>query len=184
MQYNAENHYDDPMLKRLQVIYLEHYNFSRDRICEITHYVKATVRCYVSKFSYLLNKALQTFYHVVAPAIDSFREKHQLVYLFKFYDKDQNLICSKIGTTIRTVERRIKEEIRYYQKHNLPVDSALICSVMDCGDIPAEGAESILRAHFIAKYPQNYHKNDRFFDIDISTQDFNTIVKQYLPVAD
>ena len=86
MQYNAENHYDDPMLKRLQVIYLEHYNFSRDRICEITHYVKATVRCYVSKFSYLLNKALQTFYHVVAPAVDSFREK-----TFLFMERNQRL---------------------------------------------------------------------------------------------
>lgn len=184
MQYNAEVPQDTPYLKKLQVIYLEHYNFSRDRIKEITHYAKSTIRSYISQFSNLLSEALKTFYHIIAPAVDTFREKHQLVYLFKFYDKDERLLCSKIGTTTRTVEQRIKEEIRYYRKHNIPVESALICSVMDCGDIPAEGAESILRAHFIAQYPEHYCKNDRFFDINIDITEFNKVIKEYLPVSE
>ena len=90
------------------------------------------------------------------------------------------LICSKVGTTTRLPEQRLKEEIRYYRDHGIEVDKAEICSVIDCGDIPAEGAESYTRAQYIRKFPTAFCKNDRFFGVDISTRTFNKFVAEYL----
>ena len=104
----------------------------------------------------------------------------QLVYLFKFYDAENELICSKVGTTTRLPEQRLKEEIKYYRKREIPVDHADICSVIDCGDIPAEGAESVTRAAFIRNHRETFKKNDRFFGLDIPTRTFNRIVNEYL----
>lgn len=104
----------------------------------------------------------------------------QLVYLYKFYDENNELICSKVGTTTRLPEQRLKEETKYYRKHDIPVDNAKICSVIDCGELPAEGAESITRALFIQKYPNAFKKNDRFFGVDLPTRTFNKIVNNYL----
>ena len=111
------------------------------------------------------------------------RGKRQLCYLYKFYNSEGELICSKVGTTTRLQEERLKEEITYYKKHNIPVESAKICSVIDCGELPAEGAESITRALFIRKYPSAFCKNDRFFGVDIPTKTFNKIVNDYLQGA-
>ena len=102
------------------------------------------------------------------------------MYLYKFYDENGSLICSKVGTTTRLPEERLKEEITYYRKHNIPVANAKICSVIDCGELPAEGAESITRALFIRKSPKAFCKNDRFFGVDIATRTFNKIVQDYL----
>ena len=100
--------------------------------------------------------------------------------LIKFYDGQNELICSKVGTTTQLPEQRLAQEIKYYREHGIPVERTEICSVIDCGTIPAEGAESITRAAFIRKYPDAFKKNDRFFGIDIPAVTFNRIVKNYL----
>ena len=78
----------------------------------------------------------------------------------------------------------MKEEIRSYQKSKnervASITTAEICSVIDCGAIPAEGAESVTRAYFIRKYPDKFMKNDRFMDVDLSTRTFNSVVNNYL----
>jgi histidinol dehydrogenase len=48
-----------------------------------------------------------------------------------------------------------------------------------CGNIPAEGAESALRAEFIKRYPTAFRKNDRFFGVNISPEDFDTVYNKY-----
>ena len=95
-------------------------------------------------------------------------------------DAKVELICSKVGTTTQLPEQRLAQEIKYYREHGIPVERTEICSVIDCGTIPAEGAESITRAAFIRKYPDAFKKNDRFFGIDIPAVTFNRIVKNYL----
>ena len=170
-------------LKHLQVIYLNENGFSFEEISDWTGYVISTVKRYIKKFFNLLEEAKETFKRITKKAKKALRGKRQLCYLYKFYDSKNNLICSKVGTTTRLPEDRLKEEIVYYKKRNIPVENAKICSVIDCNELPAEGAESITRALFIRKYPTAFCKNDRFFGVDIPTTTFNKIVKDYLAGA-
>ena len=171
---------DETDLRHLQVVYLNDQNFSFEEISKWTGYAVSTIKGYIKKFIYLLDEAKATFTRITKKAKMALRGNKQLVYLYKFYDESGKLICSKVGTTTRLPEERLKEEITYYRKHNIPVANAKICSVIDCGKLPAEGAESITRALFIRKSPKAFFKNDRFFGVDIATRTFNKIVQDYL----
>ena len=172
--------FTDTEMKRMQIVYLDEYGFTPQEISKWCDYALSTIKTYIRKFSDLLDKAKQTFYHVTQKVKKVLVGGKQLVYLYRFYNSKGELICSKVGTTTRLPEQRLKEEIKYYIKHDIPVEKAEICSVIDCGAIPAEGAESVTRAYFIRKYPDAFCKNDRFFGVDISPITFNRIVKEYL----
>lgn len=174
--------FEDTEMKHLQVVYLDSHGFTPEEIAKWCGYAISTIKGYIKKFSSLLEKAKATFYHITLKAKKVLKGGKQLVYLFKFYTNKGELICSKVGTTTRLPEQRLKEEIKYYQKHDIPVATAEMCSIIDCGAIPAEGAESITRAAFIRKHPEAFCKNDRFFGVDISVRSFNKIVNDYLGV--
>ena len=177
---NALQEYEETATKQMQVVYLHDNGFSIEEIAKYTKYTVSTIKKYISKFKDLLDKAKNTFYHITQKVKSITQAGKQLVYLFKFYGVNDELICSKVGTTIRLPETRLKEEINYYKKHDIPVERAEICSVIDCGDLPAEGAESYTRAYYIKKYPSRFKKNDRFFKVDIKTRTFNKLVNEYL----
>ena len=179
--------FDDIDMKRMQVVYLNEYGFTPKQIAKWVDYAESTIKTYVKKFSDLIDKAKKTFYHVTKKVKTVLVGGAQLVYLFKFYDSNGNLVCSKVGTTTRLPEQRMKEEIRNYKRSKneriASIAQADICSVIDCGSIPAEGAESVTRAYFIRKNPDKFVKNDRFIDVDIPTRTFNNIVNNYLKEA-
>lgn len=177
---NVFDTYEESEIKRLQVVYLDSHGFTPEEIRKWTGYAISTIKTYVKKFADLLEKAKKTFYCVTLKIKKVLHGGRQLVYLYKFYDKDCKLICSKVGTTTRLPEQRLKEEIKYYQNHGIEVADAKICSVIDCGAIPAEGAESVTRAYFIRRHPEAFCKNDRFFGVDIPTRTFNKVVAEYL----
>ena len=177
---NVFEEYEETEMKRLQVVYLDAHGFTAEEIKKWTGYAVSTIKNYIRKFANLIEKAKATFYHVTQKVKKVLRGGKQLVYLYKFFNDKGELICSKVGTTTRLPEQRLKEEIRYYQQHNIPVETAEICSVIDCGSIPAEGAESFTRAYFIRRYPDAFCKNDRFFGVNIPTRTFNKIVNEYL----
>ena len=143
--------------------------------------------CRTWRNKYLLNRDERTVIKRVKEIIEGIIEKvpiifgngTKLCYLFKFYDSEGNLLFSKIGTTERAILQRLKEEIRKYKK-SFDIYGVVIESVWDCGDIPPEGAESFVRAHFIKNNPTSYVKNDRFLKYDISVAEFNDCVKAYL----
>lgn len=172
--------FDDVDMKRMQTVYLHDYNFTPHEISKWTGYAVSTIKNYVRTYANLLEKAKKIFLKVTQKVQKVMRGGKQLCYLYKFYDSNDELVCSKVGTTTRLPEQRLKEEIRYYQKRELPIIRGEICSVIDCGAIPAEGAESVTRAEFIRRYPDAFKKNDRFFGVDIPTQTFNKIVNGYL----
>lgn len=171
---------DETELRHLQVVYLNANGFTYEVIAKWTGYAIKTIKDYIRKFANLLEEAKETFQRITKKAKLAMQGQKQLCYLYKFYDSNNQLICSKVGTTTRLPEDRLKEEILYYKKRNIPVEKAKICSVIDCGELPAEGAESITRALFIRKYPTAFCKNDRFFGVDIPTKTFNKIVNEYL----
>lgn len=180
---DAFKKYEDIQTKRLQLVYLAHNGFTPTEITKWVEYAEQTIKNYIRKFASLLEEAKKIFYKIFNTVKKVALGPRQLVYLFKFYDTEKNLVCSKVGTTTRLPEERAAEEIKYYQSHKLPIDSVEICSVIDCGDIPCEGAESITRAYFIRKFPKTFYKNDRFFGIDLPTRTFNSVVKNYLENA-
>lgn len=183
MLLNPHEVYTDSKTKHLQVVFLGLYEkMSIKQIMHFTNYACSTVKRYLNKFKSLLTEAKNTFFHTVEiiTECDLLNKAKQKCYLFKFYDENSNIIFSKVGTTVRKIRCRLNEEIKGYRKTGADIYKAVICSVFDCGDLPAEGAESITRAEFIKQYPQAFRKNDRFEKIDISTDDFNKIVNSYL----
>lgn len=182
---NPFEKYDNVEVKHLQVVYLTYLGFAKEKIAELTGYALATIKKYVKKFKDLLNTARQFFEKplrdIVVVLCDNLgREKTEKCYLFKFYGENNTLLFSKIGTTTRSIMARLKEEIKGYQRSHFLINKVEICSVIDCGNIPAEGAESILRATFIKEFPNSFRKNDRFFGVDIPTETFKNIVEGYL----
>ena len=175
--------FDDADMKHLQVVYLAKYDFLPKEIAKWTGYAESTIQTYIRKFATLLEEAEKMFYHITQKVKAVLKSGKQLVYLYKFYDADNQLICSKVGTTTRLPEQRLKEELKYYQNHGVAVARGEICSVIDCGAIPAEGAESRTRAEFIRRYPSAFCKNDRFFGVDIGVRTFDKIVNEYLQGA-
>ncbi len=105
-------------------------------------------------------------------------EAEQKCYLFRFFDSEGNLICSKVGTTTRPILIRIKSELREYEK--LDAVTCVIDRVYDCGHIPAEGMESYFRAEYIRRHPEAFRKNDRFFSVAFDLEDADRICRAYL----
>jgi hypothetical protein len=105
-------------------------------------------------------------------------EAEQKCYLFRFFDSNGNLVCSKVGTTTKPILIRIKSELREYAK--LDVMTCVIDRVYDCGHLPAEGMESYFRAEYIRRHPTHFRKNDRFFSVAFDLEEADRICASYL----
>lgn len=109
---------------------------------------------------------------IIIDCKDLMDNKNEKCYLFEFYDSKNNLVCSKVGTTKRKVLQRLKEELNSNTYKKLDCEKAIVRRVYDCGDMPAEGAESYFRAYYIKQFPNSFKKNDRFmneyFDFDFA----------------
>ena len=68
--------------------------------------------------------------------------------VYSHFDENDNLVCSKIGTTTRKVAQRLKEELRSDTYKKMGAVRCIIHRVYDCGKIPAEGLESLFRANY------------------------------------
>lgn len=112
-----------------------------------------------------------------------FDNAKQKCYLFEFFDENDKHICSKVGTTTRTVRKRLTEELNNDTYTKLGAVKAIIHRVFDCGDIPAEGLESYFRAMYIRKYPNSFKKNDRFMNLKFDLNEADKIAEKYLEKA-
>ena len=101
----------------------------------------------------------------------------EAVYFFKFYNATA-LEFNKVGTSAKDVVARLRDEIGEYSK-KFDIRRVEIHRIMSCGNRPAEGAESALRADLIRQYPNAFRKNDRFFGVDISPSVFDEIMTAY-----
>lgn len=115
----------------------------------------------------------------ILEGVELLNEAKEKCYLFRFLDEEDEMVCSKVGTTTREVLQRLKEELRSNTYKKLGCVKAVIERVYDCGEIPAEGLESYFRAMYIKKYPQSFKKNDRFMGEFFDLQEADKIVAQY-----
>ena len=105
-------------------------------------------------------------------------EADELAYALRLLDENGNLIWSKVGTTVRSMEERLREHLRDYKKDG--VVTIEVTRVWDCGTIKAEGVESMLRAEYIRKYPGTFQKNDRFAGVEFDLTEADALVNKYL----
>lgn len=102
----------------------------------------------------------------------------QLVYLIRLLNDKHELIYSKVGTTTRTVEQRMKEHLRSYFKENIKYIE--IDRVYDCGEYEAEGLESEFRSKYIRKFKNAFKKNDRFRGVEFDLENADTIFENFM----
>lgn len=105
-------------------------------------------------------------------------EKVQQLYLIRLLDKDDELVYSKVGTTTRSSQARMKEHLRYYYDNG--VRSIQVLRLWNCGNTEAEGLESEFRAHYIRKFPGTFRKNDRFTGVEFDLEEADRIAASYL----
>lgn len=110
--------------------------------------------------------------------VPQFEDGVNQVYLIRLLDENYNVIYSKIGTTTKATEKRMKQHLRYYAKNG--VAYCYVDRVWDCGDIDPEGLESEFRAHYIRKYKGTFKKNDRFEGIIFDFNEADKIAEKYL----
>lgn len=103
----------------------------------------------------------------------------QKCYLIEFFDENDNSVCSKVGTTIRTIQERIREELNSKTYKNMGAVRCLIHRVYDCGQYPAEGLESFFRAKYIKKFPDSFCAKDRFIKTVFDLEEADRICAEY-----
>lgn len=156
-----------------------------DVCCQILDCCKNLAKKYIiDKVAKTISERITTkqtkySYDIVAevPLLDDAKEK---CYLFEFYDTQGKLVCSKVGTTTRKVIQRLKEELRSPTYKNLQCTRAVVKRVYNCGNVPAEGLESYLRANYIKEFPHSFKKNDRFMNEFFNFEIADKLVADYL----
>lgn len=149
--------------------------------------------------TYILDKATMTIEKIAEKVRKARKSKYDSViesngfnitengaetcYLFRFFNTAGELVCSKVGTTKRNVRQRLIEELNSDTYKNMGAVTAVVDRVYHCGEMPAEGLESLIRATYIKVFPGAFKKNDRFmgqlFDLDYC----DNLVKKYLELA-
>lgn len=100
-------------------------------------------------------------------------------YLIRFFTEDMEFICSKVGTTIRSVFQRIREELNSKTYKGMGATRCVIDRVYNCGVLPAEGVESMFRAMYIKKFPNSFCKNDRFINARFDLKEADKFFSEY-----
>lgn len=190
-KYNPMEYQENSHVAHGQCVYLyEVMKYSYEQISEITHYAVSTVKNYVRRFADLLEKAREWFEGKVTKRartnytnriewncedIENGANNKELFYLIRAFDENNNLLFSKVGTTTKSTETRMKQHLYYYNRHNCPVAKIIVDRVFDCGEVPAECFESFFRAYYIKKYKGSFKKNDRFFGIEFDLSKVDSI---------
>ena len=206
-KFNPFIRHDVATVCHLQVVFLSaECGLPYEEIAEIPGSAVSTVRLYVRKYAEDIDLAREFFIGgIPAPAVEpvnvlyrKFRDgrsvpmefmpgygenlsNEQMVYFFKFFGENE-LLFDKIGTTTKNAVSRLRDEIGEYSK-KFPIDRVEIHRIRSCGDIPAEGYESELRAKLIADHPTAFRKNDRFFGADIDPAVFDQICDKFANIC-
>lgn len=120
------------------------------------------------------------FIQINADLAKDYDKGKEKCYLFTFYNENNEMVCSKIGTTTREVRKRLVEELKSKTYKEMGCVRAVINRVYDCGELPAEGLESYFRAMYIKQFPNSFKKNDRFMNTFFDLKKADEIALAYL----
>ena len=147
-----------------------------DWVADAVRYASRFVRKVAAMASITFNPNIE--WNGIEPIKVPRGEKVQQLYLIRLLDKDGELVYSKVGTTTRSSQARMKEHLRYYYDNG--VRSIQVLRLWNCGNIDAEGLESEFRAHYIRKFPGTFRKNDRFTGVEFDLEEADRIAASYL----
>lgn len=100
-------------------------------------------------------------------------------YLIRLLDEDKNLIWSKVGTTTKKTEQRMKQHLSYYKDKG--VKYVEILRLWDCGSAAAEEFESKFRGFYLGKFGKEaYVKNDRFKDVEFDLAEADQKFEEFM----
>ena len=166
-----------------------------DTCVEIFNACKDWSKKYIINFATLTIEVIQSIKTTFAPRVkttaitqssscnDWNNSKNiEKCYLIEFFNERMESICSKVGTTKRTIQERIREELNSKTYRRMGATQCVIHRVYECGNIPAEGLESYFRAMYVKRYPQSFKKNDRFIDTCFDLAEADKIAMEYLAV--
>ena len=145
-------------------------------VAEATRYAMKFVKKGAAMLGIVIRPSID--WNGIAPIKVSKGEKIQQFYLIRLLDKDGELVYSKVGTTTRSTEARMKEHLRDYYDNG--VRSIQVTRLWNCGEMEAEGLESEFRAHYIKAYPGTFRKNDRFTGVEFDMDEADRIAAGYL----
>lgn len=149
-------------------------------IAENAEEVKSKYKIDLAERTITKNKSVYSYDISAIENCDLLDEATEKCYLFEFFNENDELICSKVGTTTRKVTQRLKEELRSKTYSDMGATKAVIHRVYDCYGYPAEGLESFFRANYIKKYPDSFKKNDRFIKVAFDFAEADKIYSAYL----
>lgn len=140
-----------------------------------TRFIKRTIENVINKIRHSKYDDI-----INANGFDIREKDGEICYLFEFYNDEGELLCSKVGTTTRTIRQRLIEELRSKTYKGMGATRATVNRVYKCGDLPAEGLESLIRSEYIKKYPKSFKKNDRFINEYFDFEVCDKIAREYL----
>ena len=161
----------------LQIIYQNCKEFAKNYVLNPIARTVQRLTSAIKRLSKYSNKI------IVDNGIDLLDSANEKCYLFEFYNSDNEHLCSKVGTTTRTVRERLKEELKSKTYKEMGCDYAIVKRVYNCNEIPAEGLESFLRAEYIKQYPNSFKKNDRFIKVKFDFDLCDDLASEYLAMA-
>ena len=200
--FAINNGLNPTILRHAQVCYLYHVEeIARAEISRITGYAVSTLSTLKNKVLNLMELAKKFFISKTKKIVSAtfnrvFKSEKksvainilenagedicdtEQVYLFKFYNPQGEIVFSKIGTSGKSVIKRLRDEIGEYSK-KFSLDFVDVCKIYPCGEMPAESYESMLRALLIKQFPGTWKRNDRFFGVDIPTERFEEICENF-----
>lgn len=133
---------------------------------------------YIENARLLVNRFTRRVATIAYKVKHDYASGAQLVYLIRLLNDKNQLIWSKVGTTTRAIDTRMREHLRYYKKAG--VSKVEVDRIYDCGASPAEGLESEFRARYMRKYPGTFQKNDRFTSVEFDLSEADSIARNYL----
>ena len=141
-------------------------------------YVDRFVKRVAEKVKQAIDCNLPPRMRIIWNNIEKMPNNVQQCYLIRLLDRNKELIWSKVGTTTKATQKRMAQHLDYYKKDG--VRFVEVVRLWSCGDMDAEGAESMFRSYYIKKHPNTFRKNDRFTGVEFDLEEADKLFADYV----
>jgi len=150
-------------------------NYRNSKIAQITSLAVSTVRAYVKKFFYLLEKAIERFEKIIVKYL-----VRPTTYIIEFYADEERTkpLFLKIGKTVNLNQRLKSLKNGYKKSYNIEMVYPVVKKVYQFEEEDdALTFENELRKFYKAKKNATYIKNDRFLNISFDEKELKENVR-------
>lgn len=144
-------------------------NYKNSKIAKITSLAVSTIRTYVKKFFYLLEKAIERFEKIIVKYL-----VRPTTYIIEFYADEERTkpLFLKIGKTVNLNQRLKSLKNGYKKSYNIEMVYPVVKKVYQFEEEDdALTFENELRKFYKSKKNATYIKNDRFLNISFDEKE-------------